>query len=161
MNVGQKKNSIGFGATVHDKDEKTTGELLSKLEPEDLLKFGLIPEFVGRLPVIATLDDLDEKALVKILTEPKNALAKQYQSLFGMENVTLTFTKDAYRAIAQKALKRKTGARGLRSILENLLLDLMFDLSTIKGLAEVVINEKVVNGESDPILVYEEKETAV
>lgn len=156
-----EKNSIGFGATVHDKDEKTTGELLSKLEPEDLLKFGLIPEFVGRLPVIATLDDLDEKALVKILTEPKNALAKQYQSLFGMENVTLTFTKDAYRAIAQKALKRKTGARGLRSILENLLLDLMFDLSTIKGLAEVVINEKVVNGESDPILVYEEKETAV
>ena len=149
-----EKSSIGFGATVHDKDEKTTGELLAQLEPEDLLKFGLIPEFVGRLPVIATLDDLDEKALVKILTEPKNALIKQYQSLFKMENVDLTFTKDACKAIAQKALDRKTGARGLRSIMENLLLDLMFDLSTIKDLTGVIINEKVVNGEAAPMLVY-------
>lgn len=149
-----EKSSIGFGATVHDKDEKTTGELLAQLEPEDLLKFGLIPEFVGRLPVIATLDDLDEKALVKILTEPKNALIKQYQSLFKMENVELTFTKEACKAIAQKALERKTGARGLRSIMENLLLDLMFDLSTIKDLTGVIINEKVVNGEAAPMLVY-------
>ncbi|MBE6449688.1 MAG: ATP-dependent Clp protease ATP-binding subunit ClpX [Alphaproteobacteria bacterium] len=153
-----EKSSIGFGAVVHDKDEKTTGELLSQLEPEDLLKFGLIPEFVGRLPVIATLDDLDEKALVKILTEPKNALVKQYQSLFKMENVNLTFTKDACVAIAKKALDRKTGARGLRSIMENLLLDLMFDLSTFRNLTEVVINGKVVNGESEPLLVYAEEE---
>ena len=149
-----EKSSIGFGATVHDKDEKTTGELLAQLEPEDLLKFGLIPEFVGRLPVIATLDDLDEKALVKILTEPKNALIKQYQSLFKMENVELTFTKEACKAIAQKALERKTGARGLRSIMENLLLDLMFDLSTIKDLTGVIINEKVVNVEAAPMLVF-------
>ncbi len=149
-----EKSSIGFGAVVHDKDEKTTGELLEKLEPEDLLKFGLIPEFVGRLPVIATLDDLDEKALIKILTEPKNALVKQYQSLFKMEGVELTFTKDACKAIAKKALERKTGARGLRSIMENLLLDLMYDLSSYKNLSGVVINEKVVNGEAQPLLVY-------
>lgn len=149
-----EKSSIGFGAVVHDKDEKTTGELLAKLEPEDLLKFGLIPEFVGRLPVIATLDDLDEKALIKILTEPKNALVKQYQSLFKMEGVELTFTKDACKAIAKKALERKTGARGLRSIMENLLLDLMYDLSSYKNLSGVVINEKVVNGEAQPLLVY-------
>ncbi len=153
-----EKSSIGFGAVVHEKDEKTTGELLSKLEPEDLLKFGLIPEFVGRLPVIATLDDLDEKALVKILTEPKNALVKQYQSLFKMENVNLTFTKDACQAIAQKAMERKTGARGLRSIMENLLLDLMFDLSTIENLTEVVINAKVVEGQAEPLLVYADEE---
>ena len=153
-----EKSSIGFGATVHDKDEKTSGELLSQLEVEDLLKFGLIPEFVGRLPVVATLDELDEKALVKILTEPKNALIKQYQSLFKMENVDLTFTKEAYHAIAKKALERKTGARGLRSIMENLLLDLMFDLSSIQNLNEVIINEKVVNGEAEPLLVYEKAE---
>lgn len=154
-----EKSSIGFGAVVHDKDEKTTGELLSKLEPEDLLKFGLIPEFVGRLPVIATLDDLDEKALIKILTEPKNALIKQYQSLFKMENVKLTFTKEACQAVAKKALERKTGARGLRSIMENLLLDLMFDLSSMHGLEEVVINEEVVEGKAEPLLVYaKEKE---
>ena len=154
-----EKSSIGFGAVVHDKDEKTTGELLSKLEPEDLLKFGLIPEFVGRLPVIATLDDLDEKALIKILTEPKNALIKQYQSLFKMENVKLTFTKESCQAVAKKALERKTGARGLRSIMENLLLDLMFDLSSMHGLEEVVINEEVVEGKAEPLLVYaKEKE---
>ena len=152
-----EKSSIGFGATVHDKDEKTTGELLSHLEVEDLLKFGLIPEFVGRLPVVATLDDLDEKALIKILTEPKNALVKQYQSLFKMENVDLTFTKEACQAIARKALERKTGARGLRSIMENLLLDLMFDLSSMKNLKEVVVNEEFVNGKAEPLLVYEDK----
>lgn len=154
-----EKSSIGFGATVHEKDEKTTGELLSKLEAADLLKFGLIPEFVGRLPVVATLDDLDENALVKILTEPKNALVKQYQSLFKMENVALTFTPEACHAIARKALERKTGARGLRSIMENLLLDLMFDLSSIQNLKEVVVNEEFVNGQADPLLVYEEKDT--
>ena len=151
-----EKSSIGFGAVVHDKDEKTTGELLSKLEPEDLLKFGLIPEFVGRLPVIATLDDLDEKALVRILTQPKNALIKQYQSLFKMENVNLTVTEGACKAIAQKAIARKTGARGLRSIMENILLDLMFDLSSLKGLTDVIINEEVVNGKVEPLLVYED-----
>ena len=153
-----EKSSIGFGATVHDKDEKTSGELLSQLEVEDLLKFGLIPEFVGRLPVVATLDDLDEKSLVKILTEPKNALIKQYQSLFKMENVELKFTKDAYHAIAKKALERKTGARGLRSIMENLLLDTMFDLSTFKNLSEVVICDKVVNKKAEPMLVYQKEE---
>ncbi|MBO5997700.1 MAG: ATP-dependent Clp protease ATP-binding subunit ClpX [Alphaproteobacteria bacterium] len=153
-----EKSSIGFGAVVHDKDEKTTGELLSKLEPEDLLKFGLIPEFVGRLPVIATLDDLDEKALIKILTEPKNALVKQYQSLFKMEDVKLTFTKEACQAIAKKALERKTGARGLLSIMENLLLDLMYDLSSMHNLTEVVINEKVVKGDAEPLLIYAEPE---
>lgn len=151
-----EKSSIGFGATVHDKDEKTTGELLGQLEAADLLKFGLIPEFVGRLPVVATLDDLDEKALVKILTEPKNALVKQYQSLFKMENVDLTFTKEACQAIAKKALERKTGARGLRSIMENLLLDLMYNLSSMENLKEVVINEEFVNGQAEPLLVYEE-----
>ena len=155
-----EKSSIGFGAVVHDKDEKTTGELLSKLEPEDLLKFGLIPEFVGRLPVIATLDDLDEKALVQILTQPKNALVKQYQSLFKMENVNLTVTDDACKAIAQKAIARKTGARGLRSIMENILLDLMFDLSSLTGLTDVIINEKVVNGEAEPLLVYADSQKA-
>ena len=127
---------------------------LRKLEPEDLLKFGLIPEFVGRLPVIATLDDLDEKALVQILTQPKNALVKQYQSLFKMENVNLTVTDDACKAIAKKAIARRTGARGLRSIMENILLDLMFDLSSLTGLTDVIINEKVVNGEAEPLLVY-------
>ncbi len=152
-----QKSSIGFGAPVHDKTEKTTGELLANVEPEDLLKFGLIPEFVGRLPVIATLDDLDEHALIDILKKPKNALIKQYQSLFKMENVSLTITDDACLAIARKAIARKTGARGLRSILENLLLDLMFDLPTIKNLTEVIINEQVVNAESEPILVYSEK----
>lgn len=151
-----EKSSIGFGATVHDKDEKTTGELLGQLEAADLLKFGLIPEFVGRLPVVATLDDLDEKALVKILTEPKNALVKQYKSLFKMENVDLTFTKEACQAIAKKALERKTGARGLRSIMENLLLDLMYNLSSMENLKEVVINEEFVNGQAEPLLVYEE-----
>ena len=154
-----EKSSIGFGAIVHDKDEKTTGELLAKLEAADLLKFGLIPEFVGRLPVVATLDDLDEKALVRILTEPKNALVKQYQSLFKMENVALTFTDEACHAIARKALERKTGARGLRSIMEDLLLDIMFDLSSMQNLKEVVINEEFVNGQAEALLVYEDEKT--
>lgn len=150
------KSSIGFGAKVHDTDEKTTGELLEKLETEDLLKFGLIPEFVGRLPVIATLDDLDEKALCTILTEPKNALTKQYKALFGMEDVKLTFTKNACKAVAKKALERKTGARGLRAIMETLLIDIMYELPSMKNIEEVIINEHVVNGESEPLFVFAE-----
>lgn len=146
--------SVGFGAEVKKKNDKT-GELLSKLEPDDLLKYGLIPEFIGRLPLVATLEDLDEEALIRILTEPKNALVKQYQSLFKMENVDLEFTKEAYKAIAEKALKRKTGARGLRSIMENLLLDTMYNLPTMEGLSKVIINDKVVNENAEPMFVYE------
>ena len=148
------KSSIGFGASVEKGDEKKTGELLAKLEPDDLLKFGLIPEFVGRLPVIATLNDLDEKALIDILTKPKNALVKQYQYLFEMEDVKLSFTPDAYEAIAKKAIERHTGARGLRSILENMLLDIMYDLPSLEGVKEVVVNEKVVEGKVPPVLIY-------
>lgn len=150
------KSSIGFGATVHDKDEKTTGELLSKVETQDLLKFGLIPEFVGRLPVIATLDDLDEKALCSILTEPKNALTKQYQALFEMEDVKLTFTKEACKAIAHKAIERKTGARGLRAIMEDILMDIMYELPSMKNLQEVIINEHVVAEGCTPLFVLVE-----
>src|SRR5690554_1946759 len=134
-----RKTSIGFGATVASPEDRRTGELFRQVEPEDLLKFGLIPEFVGRLPVLATLEDLDEDALVQILTEPKNALVKQYQRLFEMEDVRLTITHDALRAIARKAIERKTGARGLRSIMEGILLDTMFDLPALKGVEEVVI----------------------
>ncbi|MEM6729230.1 MAG: ATP-dependent Clp protease ATP-binding subunit ClpX, partial [Pseudomonadota bacterium] len=133
-----KGTSIGFGADVKDNDERGTGDLFKDLEPEDLLRFGLIPEFVGRLPVIATLEDLDEEALVTILTQPKNALVKQYQRLFELEDTTLTFTDDALGAIAKKAIERKTGARGLRSILEGILLDTMFDLPGMESVTEVV-----------------------
>ncbi len=152
------KSGIGFGAEVKEEDKRSTGEILKDLEPEDLLKFGLIPEFVGRLPVIATLEDLDEEALVRILTEPKNALVKQYQHLFEMENVKLTFTKDALKAIARKAIERKTGARGLRSIMENILLDTMFDLPSMEGVEEVVISAEVVEGEAKPLLIYADKD---
>ena len=145
---------------MKEEDKRTTGEILKDLEPEDLLKFGLIPEFVGRLPVIATLEDLDEEALVRILTEPKNALVKQYQRLFEMENVKLTFTKEALTAIARKAIERKTGARGLRSILENILLDTMFDLPSMSGVEEVVISAEVVEGEAKPLLIYADKDGA-
>ena len=133
-------SSIGFGAEVKDKQNLQTGEILKKLEPEDLLKFGLIPEFVGRLPVVATLDDLDRETLIEILTKPKNALVKQYQTLFDLENVKLEFTDEALEIISEKALIRKTGARGLRSILENILLDTMFELPGIEGVNEIVIN---------------------
>ena len=133
-------SSIGFGAEVKDKQNIQTGEILNKLEPEDLLKFGLIPEFVGRLPVVATLDDLDRETLIEILTKPKNALVKQYQTLFDLENVKLEFTDEALEIISEKALIRKTGARGLRSILENILLDTMFELPGIEGVNEIVIN---------------------
>ena len=152
--------SIGFGATVRDPDQRRTGEILRGVEPEDMLKFGLIPEFIGRLPVIATLEDLDEEALVKILTEPKNALVKQYARLFDMEGVGLTFTEDALKAVARRAIGRKTGARGLRSILESILLDTMFELPTFSGVDEVVVNEDVVEGRGQPLVVYADKGAA-
>ncbi len=149
--------SIGFGAHVAAPDERRTGEVLRHTEPEDLLKFGLIPEFVGRLPVIATLEDLDTEALVKILREPKNALVKQYQKLFDMEDVKLSYTDDALVATAKKAIERKTGARGLRSIMENILLDTMFDLPSMDGVDEVVIDRDVVEGRKDPVRIYASK----
>jgi ATP-dependent Clp protease ATP-binding subunit ClpX len=152
-----KGTSIGFGATVRGPDERRTGEVLREVEPEDLLKFGLIPEFIGRLPVIATLEDLDEEALVQILTEPKNALVKQYQRLFEMEDVKLTITHEALKAISRKAIERRTGARGLRSIMEGILLDTMFDLPTLKGVEEVVIGPEVVEGGARPLRIYTER----
>ncbi|MBQ3695770.1 MAG: ATP-dependent Clp protease ATP-binding subunit ClpX [Alphaproteobacteria bacterium] len=146
--------SVGFGADVKTKEQKNSSVMLDKLEPDDLLKYGLIPEFIGRLPVHVTLQDLDETALVRILKEPKNALIKQYQTLFKMEGVDLNITDSACTAIAKQALKRKTGARGLRAIMEGLLLDLMYQLPDMKNLQQVVIDEKVVNGGADPKLVY-------
>ena len=152
-----KDTSIGFGAKVDLDDEKSMGELLKKIEPEDLLKFGLIPEFVGRLPILATLEDLDEVALIKILKEPKNALIKQYGKLFDIEGVNLTFSEDAMQAIAKKAIERKTGARGLRSILESILLDTMFDLPGLDGVEEVVVSNEVVEGKARPLYIYSER----
>ena len=152
-----KDTSIGFGADVRNADDRRTGEILRNVEPEDLLKFGLIPEFVGRLPVIATLEDLDESSLVEILTAPKNALVKQYQRLFDMEGVDLAFTEDALKSVAKKAIARKTGARGLRSILENILLDTMFELPEMGGVEEVVINAEVVEGNAAPLHIYVDK----
>lgn len=149
--------SIGFGGKVKELDDRKVGDILQGVEPEDLTSFGLIPEFVGRLPVIATLTDLDEEALVTILTNPRNALVKQYQTLFDMESVRLSFSDDALKAIAKKALKRKTGARGLRSIMEGILLDSMYDLPSYEFVEEVVINAEVVNGEAKPLLIYSEK----
>ena len=153
-------SSIGFGAQIREIDERRMGDILMGVEPDDLLKFGLIPEFVGRLPVIATLTDLDEEALMTILTEPKNALVKQYQALFDMEGVRLSFSDDALKAIAKKALDRKTGARGLRSIMEAILLDSMYDLPTYEGVEEVVINGEVVSGQAKPLLIYSDKKQA-
>ncbi len=149
--------SIGFGGKVKEVDDRRVGDILQGVEPEDLTRFGLIPEFVGRLPVIATLTDLDAEALVTILTEPRNALVKQYQALFEMEDVRLSFSDDALKAIAKKALDRKTGARGLRSIMEGILLDSMYDLPTYEGVEEVVINGEVVTGEAKPLLIYSDK----
>ena len=149
--------SIGFGAQVKEIDERRTGDILKGVEPDDLMRFGLIPEFIGRLPVLATLEDLDETALVTILTEPKNALVKQYKRLFEMENVGLTFTDDALNAVAKKAITRKTGARGLRSILEGILLETMFELPTFEGVEEVVVNAEVIDGKAQPLLIYAEK----
>jgi ATP-dependent Clp protease ATP-binding subunit ClpX len=152
-----KGSSIGFGADVRAPDERQTGEILKEVEPEDLLKFGLIPEFVGRLPVIATLNDLDVDALIEILSEPKNALVKQYQRLFEMEDVALSFSDDALRAIAGKAIARKTGARGLRSIMEGILLDSMYELPSLNGVEEVVINKEVVEGRAQPLYIYADR----
>jgi len=149
--------SIGFGAEVRGPEERKTGEILKDLEPEDLLKFGLIPEFVGRLPVVATLDDLDEDALVDILTKPKNALVKQYQRLFEMEDVRLEFNDEALRAIAHKAINRKTGARGLRSIMEAILLEPMFELPGLDGVSGMVINGEVVEGRAQPLHIYSDR----
>jgi ATP-dependent Clp protease ATP-binding subunit ClpX len=154
-----KGTAMGFGASVKDNDDRGVGEMFKELEPEDLLKFGLIPEFVGRLPVIATLEDLDTDALVKILKEPKNALVKQYQKLFDMEDVKLTYTDDALMATAKRAIERKTGARGLRSIMENILLDTMFDLPSMDGVDEVLIDKDVVEGRKEPVRVYSEEKT--
>ena len=154
-----KGSAMGFGADVRDIDERGVGEIFKQLEPEDLLKFGLIPEFVGRLPVLATLEDLDKDALVTILTQPKNALIKQYQRLFEIEDTKLTFTEDALEAVAEKAIERKTGARGLRSILENTLLDTMFELPGMEDVSEVVINDEVITStEAKPLMIYADKQ---
>jgi ATP-dependent Clp protease ATP-binding subunit ClpX len=153
-----EKGGIGFGAVVQSKSEdRATGEILKGVEPEDLIKFGLIPELIGRLPVVATLQELDEAALVKILLEPRNALIKQYQKLFAMEGVELEFRPAALTAIAKKALERKTGARGLRSILEQVLLETMYELPGMENVAKVVIDENMVNGEAKPLLIYAEQ----
>ena len=155
------KSSIGFEAEVKDKSSKNIGSILKKLETDDLLKFGLIPEFVGRLPVIATLDDLDKDALIEILTKPKNALVKQYQKLFGFENVKLEFTDDALSSIAKKALDKNTGARGLRTILENILLDTMFNLPGIEGVDEIVVNADVVQKNTKPLYIYDKSNKVI
>jgi ATP-dependent Clp protease ATP-binding subunit ClpX len=156
INQRGKGTAIGFGADVKDESLRTIGDSLKQLEPEDLLKFGLIPEFVGRLPVVATLTDLDEDALVTILTEPKNALVKQYQRLFEIEGIDLRFTPEALRAIAKRAIARKTGARGLRSIMEDILLDTMFELPGTAGVEEVVVNEEAATSAAKPLIIYSE-----
>ncbi|MFT5452457.1 MAG: ATP-dependent Clp protease ATP-binding subunit ClpX [Enterobacterales bacterium] len=154
-----EKGGIGFAAEIHSKDEtKTFGEALKSVEPEDLVRYGLIPEFVGRLPVIATLEELDESALIQILTEPRNALTKQYNRLFEMEGATLELRDDALAAIARKAMKRKTGARGLRSILEDVLLETMYSLPSQENVTKVAIDGAVIDGESEPLLIYENTE---
>jgi ATP-dependent Clp protease ATP-binding subunit ClpX len=153
-----KGSGIGFGADVKSSDDRRTGDILRHLEPEDLLKFGLIPEFVGRLPVIATLDDLDEAALMQILSAPKNALVKQYQRLFEMEDVKLTIAEEALKSISKKAIERKTGARGLRSIMEGILLDTMFELPGLRGVQEVVISKEVVEFDAKPLLIYSDRD---
>jgi len=149
-----KGTSIGFGADVKNTQDKKTGEWMKVLEPEDLLKFGLIPEFIGRLPMIATLEDLDEKSLIKILQEPKNSLTKQYQELFKLDGAKLTFKENALKEIAQKAISKKTGARGLRSILENILLKTMYDLPSQDNIEEVIVDSGAAKGQSQPILVH-------
>jgi ATP-dependent Clp protease ATP-binding subunit ClpX len=156
-----EKGGIGFGAEVKSKDEaKNIGEVLADLEPEDLVRYGLIPEFVGRLPVIATLEELDAKALVQILTEPKNSLTKQYSKLMEMEGVEVDFREDGLIAIAERAMERKTGARGLRSILESVLLDSMYNIPSREDVSKVVIDESVIRGDSEPLLVYQSSEPA-
>jgi ATP-dependent Clp protease ATP-binding subunit ClpX len=156
-----EKSGIGFGARVKSKDdERSVGETLQSVETEDLVKYGLIPEFIGRLPVVATLTELDEAALMQILTEPKNSLTKQYQKLFEMEGVEIDFREDALRAVAHKAMERKTGARGLRSILENVLLDTMYHIPSEQDVSKVVIDESTITGDSEPIKIYDNTEQA-
>jgi len=154
-----KGSSIGFGAKVKDYKEQALSEIMKKLEPEDLIKYGLIPEFIGRMPIIATLDDLDEKSLVKILNEPKNSLIRQYQRLFEFEDVELEFKDEAIREIAKKAISKKTGARGLRSILENILLKTMFELPDMEGVIKVTVDKSSVQGKSEPIITYGKKQS--
>ena len=153
-----KGTSIGFGADVRTPDDRQTGHILRSIEPEDLLKYGMIPEFVGRVPVLATLEDLDKSALIEILTKPKNALVKQYGRLFDMENVALSFSEDALSVIARKAIARKTGARGLRSIMESILLDTMFELPNLEGVEEIVVNGEVTEGRAKPLYIYAERQ---
>ena len=151
-----EKGGIGFSAEVKSKnDSRSVGEILYNVEPEDLIKYGLIPEFVGRLPVVATLDELDEDSLVRILTEPKNAITKQFAKLFDMEGCELEFRDDALRAVSRKAMERKTGARGLRSILEQVMLDTMYELPSLETVAKVVVDEGAITGDSEPLLIYE------
>ena len=158
IRMRSEKGGIGFGAEVKSKDDaNSVGAVLKEVQPEDLIKFGLIPEFIGRLPVVATLESLDEGALMTILTEPKNALTKQYIKLFKMEGVDLEFRDAALRLIAKKALERKTGARGLRSIMEHALLDIMYDIPSIENLSKVVVDEGTINGETPPILIYQDQ----
>jgi ATP-dependent Clp protease ATP-binding subunit ClpX len=153
-----EKGGIGFGAEVRSKDNrKDIGLILKEVEPEDLIKYGLIPEFVGRLPVVATLDELDEAALIEILTEPKNALLKQYQKMFSMEGVELEVRQEALHAVARRALARRTGARGLRSILESALLDIMFDLPSLSNVRKVVIDDGSITGDQKPLLIYSDQ----
>ncbi len=157
-----EKGGIGFSAEISSKDDKKSlSESIKQVEPEDLIKYGLIPEFVGRLPIVATLEELDENALVKILTEPKNALTKQYHKLFEMEGIEIEFREGALKKVAQKAMERKTGARGLRSILEHVLLDTMYDLPSLEDVSKVVIDESVVNGDSEPLLIFENTDKPV
>jgi ATP-dependent Clp protease ATP-binding subunit ClpX len=160
INMRSKGTGMGFAATVRSPDDRRTGAVLRELEPEDLLRFGLIPEFVGRLPVTATLEDLDEVALVQILSEPKNAIVKQYQRLFEMEGVKLTIPEEALKSIARRAIERKTGARGLRSIMETILLDTMYDLPGMSGVEEVVISKEVVDGDAKPLLIYADRDSS-
>src|SRR5262249_26476066 len=154
ISARSRSSSIGFGAAVTTPEERGTGEIFREVEPGDLLKFGLIPEFDGRLPVVTTLEDLDEASLKLILTQPKNALVKQYQRLFEMESIDLTLAEEALGAIARKAIDRKTGARGLRSIMEGILLDTMFDLPSLEGVGKVVISKEVVEGTAQPLYIY-------
>ena len=161
INQRSKGTGMGFAATVRSPDDRRTGAVLRELEPEDLLRFGLIPEFVGRLPVTATLEDLDEVALVQILSEPKKAIVKQYQRRFEMEGVKLTIPEEALKSIARRAIERKTGARGLRSIMETILLDTMYDLPGMSGVEEVVISKEVVDGDAKPLLIYADRDSSV
>ncbi|WP_196157857.1 ATP-dependent Clp protease ATP-binding subunit ClpX [Reinekea sp. G2M2-21] len=154
-----EKGGIGFNAEVKNKDERKLGSVIAEVEPEDLVKYGLIPEFIGRLPVVATLTELDQDALVQILTQPKNSLIKQYQKLFDMESVELDIRESALKAVANRAMERNTGARGLRSILENVLLDTMYRVPSEANVTKVVIDESVINGESEPLLIYESSES--